>query len=260
MGNLEKYGVCALLFVIVTVLAISIWGPRPARPAGSSPAPKSASSPEVARRVSPPMAKEPDAGPRGARPLDARRSLVDEFTETGDLFSRPPVPVPGVATAGASAAKEEAPAASAAGEAKGTRPSTPQARVYVVRKGDVLETIAQKELGAASKWREIVQWNEGIDPLKLQEGQPLVLPPGDLSLPLVALRTESPAPAIRTAVASTSEAGSRHTIAKDETLYKIAEQYLRNGSRWREIYEANRATIDDPDRLRVGMVIRIPGR
>lgn len=63
------------------------------------------------------------------------------------------------------------------------------------------------------------------------------------------------------ALASTYNTGGGrvHTVAKKETLYSIARMYY-NGDhhRWREIYEANRAEISDPNRIRVGQRLVIP--
>lgn len=48
---------------------------------------------------------------------------------------------------------------------------------YVVRKGDGLMSIARRELGDASRWREILKLNPEIqDPDKIKVGQTLKLP------------------------------------------------------------------------------------
>ena len=54
--------------------------------------------------------------------------------------------------------------------------------------------------------------------------------------------------------------GSRsHTVQKKETLYALARQYYNDQSRWKDIYEANRAEIgSDPNKLRVGQRLTIP--
>ena len=53
--------------------------------------------------------------------------------------------------------------------------------------------------------------------------------------------------------------GSRyHTVQKKETLYALARQYYNDQSRWKDIYEANRAEIGDPNKIRVGQRLVIP--
>jgi|GEM_PF-717849 len=54
---------------------------------------------------------------------------------------------------------------------------------YVVRAGDSLSQIAQDQLGGASRWREIVALNPGLDPDRLLVGQSLRLPGGARSSP-----------------------------------------------------------------------------
>jgi len=40
----------------------------------------------------------------------------------------------------------------------------------------------------------------------------------------------------------------------------LARRYLGDAELWPAIYEANRDTLDDPDELYVGRVLRIPAR
>lgn len=54
-------------------------------------------------------------------------------------------------------------------------------------------------------------------------------------------------------------AGERtYTVAKGDTLSHIAKQFYGKASRWREIFEANRDQLDDPDRIFPGQVLKIP--
>ena len=49
-----------------------------------------------------------------------------------------------------------------------------------------------------------------------------------------------------------------HTVQKKDTLYALARQYYNDQSRWKDIYEANRAELGDPNRIRVGQRLVIP--
>jgi len=49
-----------------------------------------------------------------------------------------------------------------------------------------------------------------------------------------------------------------YVIKSGDTLWKIAEKFLGNGSKYPEIFEANREVIEDPDKIFVGQKIRIP--
>jgi nucleoid-associated protein YgaU len=49
-----------------------------------------------------------------------------------------------------------------------------------------------------------------------------------------------------------------HEVARDETLTSIAVAYYHDAGEWPRIFEANKYKIDDPDKIYVGQVLRIP--
>ena len=49
-----------------------------------------------------------------------------------------------------------------------------------------------------------------------------------------------------------------HTVAKGDTLWKIAQKHYGNGSRYTAIFEANKPMLSDPDKIYPGQVLRIP--
>lgn len=49
-----------------------------------------------------------------------------------------------------------------------------------------------------------------------------------------------------------------YTIAKGDSLWKIAEKFYGNGSKYTGIFEENREVIKDPDLIFPGQKIRIP--
>lgn len=51
-----------------------------------------------------------------------------------------------------------------------------------------------------------------------------------------------------------------YTVEKGDTLSGISEARYGDPSRWKEIFEANRPMLDDPDRIYPGQVLRVPGR
>ncbi len=53
-------------------------------------------------------------------------------------------------------------------------------------------------------------------------------------------------------------AGRRHTVARGDTLFSLAQKYYGSRSRWHEIYDANRDVLPKPDALRLGMELKIP--
>lgn len=49
-----------------------------------------------------------------------------------------------------------------------------------------------------------------------------------------------------------------HTVAKGDTLGKIAKQYYGNAMKYPVIFEANKPMLKDPDLIYPGQVLRIP--
>jgi nucleoid-associated protein YgaU len=49
-----------------------------------------------------------------------------------------------------------------------------------------------------------------------------------------------------------------YTVAKGDTLSAIAQREYGDANKWRVIFEANRGTIGDPDRIQPGQVLTIP--
>lgn len=65
---------------------------------------------------------------------------------------------------------------------------------------------------------------------------------------------------VTTSIDSTEEivGTTTYTIEKGDTLSKIAKEQLGHASAWKQIFEANRDVIDDPDRIFPGQVIKLP--
>ena len=53
-------------------------------------------------------------------------------------------------------------------------------------------------------------------------------------------------------------AAADYTVQKGDSLWKIAQEKLGSGLKWKEIYEANKESIRVPNRIYVGQVLHIP--
>lgn len=113
------------------------------------------------------------------------------------------------------------------------------AATVTVQSGDSLSAIAQRALGDAGRWSEIFEANrDQLDnPNMIFPGQVLKLPGGDAA----------PAPAPATV-----------TVQSGQTLGRIAAQTLGDANRWREIFDANRDQISNPNLIYPGMVLKVP--
>jgi hypothetical protein len=75
---------------------------------------------------------------------------------------------------------------------------------------------------------------------------------------LAAMLRAQPAPA-GAAPAAVKTSSATHTVQAGETLWSIAQRYLGNPRRWRDIAEANGLPMDAQKRLPVGKVLQLPG-
>ena len=50
-----------------------------------------------------------------------------------------------------------------------------------------------------------------------------------------------------------------YTVVSGDSLSKIAKKILGNAGRWKEIWEANKDQIKNPDLIHPGQVLKIPG-
>jgi 5'-nucleotidase len=90
---------------------------------------------------------------------------------------------------------------------------------------------------------------------------PAAAPAPSPQRPALASPVASPSPgAAATASPTTSSGpGEEYEVKSGDTLLTIAEQFYGDGTVWRRIYDANRDVIGaDPDRLSLGMKLRIP--
>ena len=52
--------------------------------------------------------------------------------------------------------------------------------------------------------------------------------------------------------------GQYHVVAKGETLGKIAEKFYGDSSLYKDIFEANKDVLKDPNKIFPGQKLRIP--
>ena len=68
----------------------------------------------------------------------------------------------------------------------------------------------------------------------------------------------APAPAAPAAPAAEKGAETIYVVKRGDTLSGIAKSVYGNAGRWREIFEANKDIIENPNLIRPGWKLRIP--
>jgi len=117
------------------------------------------------------------------------------------------------------------------------------AQEYVIQSGDSYSTIAKKFPGVSVK--AIQDANPTVNPLRLQIGQKLVIPP-----PVA--KVEPPVNGTTDGISPTG--GIVHTVKSGDALEKLAKQY---GTTVKAIQEANGLTST---RINVGQKLKIPAK
>ena len=140
-------------------------------------------------------------------------------------------------------------------------PAAPAGLQVTVQPGDTAWGLAQQHLGDGSRWKEIVEANDGVpqpDGGALHVGEDPFLEPGwQLTIPGVQAAPEAPQ--------ATDQATDTVTVAHGDSLSSIAAEHLGDSDRWPEIADAS-ADIDqpgghhltDPDQIDVGWTLAIP--
>jgi len=66
---------------------------------------------------------------------------------------------------------------------------------------------------------------------------------------------------VSASVDSTADVAQQtYTVEKGDTLSRIAKQHLGDANAWKQIFEANRDVLDDPDRIQPGQVLKLPSK
>ena len=287
MQSIERYGVVALVFLAVTVVAVIMWD-------SDDPATKTAAAADRKPAAVPAATNPNERGGRVSLRTDNRPNLPLERSQARALpvdpvpeQSRPSTPPAGIRPQGPGAGAGSHPVAQdpprpVAGPTGGdagrggggvvsptNEPPTPPgghagrdpapanlpANVYVVKPKETLSEIAMRELGTWRRWEEIVDLNPGLDPNRMRAGIRLVMPKRGTDSPGTAGTSPSPAtPAPEGAGQVPS--GRTWRVEEGDSLWKIAARALGDGARWGEIATLNPGM--NVDRLKLGQVLRLP--
>jgi nucleoid-associated protein YgaU len=127
---------------------------------------------------------------------------------------------------------------------------------YTWKKGDSFVGLAERLYGDRAKSALLRRMCEGVT--YVPPGDKILVPVfdqsgGDLAVEGSDSRTDDSAskPAV-------TGAGGSYKVIDGDSLWVISKKVYGKGSRWEEIYEANRDLLDSPDDVAVDMVLRIP--
>ena len=125
---------------------------------------------------------------------------------------------------------------------------------YLVQQNDKLWKIAEKYFGDGLEYKRIQRWNDLADSDSIQAGMKL-----KLRIPRQETRREEALRRAADAAAATPTPREvRYRIQEADNLGYIAGRFYGNRDLWRRVYDANTDILENPDRLPVGLELRIP--
>lgn len=273
MQQIERYGVIVLVFLLVTIVAVSFWGDSKSPGFWSRLTGKTEPKKDTPEVVVAPSALVTDHVTDPLLPLSIQPGTATPTPETGapivngNMTSATDVPLAGNGTLGGAQPNPFVPPAPnvnlppATGASVTPAPSAPAGTVsYTIQRGDSLALIAKRRLGAESRWTDIQAANPGLDPKRLAPGTTIQLPAdakAGAPSTIVASAATKAAPKPKRGGGEGTRAGTKsYTIRKGDVLRAIARRELGDEGRWKEIVALNPGL--DPARLAVGATIKLP--
>jgi len=260
MGKVEKLSVLVVLFIAVVVVAMNLMSePDPALAGGGSPLDEARA--RAGERAVPEMGLS-----EAQREAELRRDRQQDAV-------RPDLALSSSVELDAQTAPTVAPALEGVlRDRSGLRPSAvSDLMIYDWKQGDSWASLAQRIYGDARYESVLRSANDNL--AEPAPGTSLLVPVYDMSAQLAHQPPAQPAvqpnpqanaqpaaPVLANAAPATPAAGSGkvHTVAKGDSLSSISRAYYGTESRWKEIAQANTGVLRDPNRLKLGMKLRIP--
>lgn len=124
---------------------------------------------------------------------------------------------------------------------------------YTIQSGDTMWKLAARFMGSGSRHAELAAMNTGrLGPAgELRVGTKIRVPGAAAGAAPAAQQQAAP---------KQTPAPKTYTVKSGDTLRKIAAKTLGSESRWKDLMDANKSVIKDPNALRAGAVLKIPSR
>lgn len=287
MQPIERYGVIALLLLVVIIAAVVLWdqseaplevqaggtnavvleglsresvaanvSKSPQLPKGVNPAKRTSVADKTERPEKPAFQTqgwEPESADQAARLRkdESARFLEQVARAERELKSAPEVVVPVDKTVSSRLAGnliEPGPKTAPKGPA-----NKQVARSYKVQPGDTMGQIAIDQLGTIQNLKLLQAANPSVDPARMSVGTNLVLPevpdrPAGSGLASTSAPVKD--------VVSPKSGGRTYQVEEGDSLWSIASRLLGDGNRYREIAELNPKV--NPDVLLLGQSLVLP--
>ena len=282
MQKIERYGVLALLLLVITLVAVGAWGERPGEETPVANQPSRAQIEQPIRQT----AQDPAQGvaPQVAAnrfPADPKLSLM---LNTGTQASAESRQTQDASSARVQRALDAMQRAEPQPQAQiqeyrrvepsgapidrsiqfNTNPNLPE-RVHIVRSGEVFSTIVENQCGGRRFNGQVLALNPGLNPDRIRVGQRILLPVRNVSL-----KTEDHMAKTSSPPVAPLEGNSMPTSQPSGRLRSLSVYRVQSGDMLSRIISANcppGVNLDDvvalnhgmdPNRIFVGQELRLP--
>lgn len=134
---------------------------------------------------------------------------------------------------------------------------------HEVKPGENLWDIAERYYDRGIYWRAIRDHNNLSESGDVNAGQTIEIPKltEQRKDQLRQMASDQDGSGGTSASGSTGSAsgGDMYVTKEGDTFWKIAKRVYGNGSQWKRIWRANKSKVPNPDKLKAGTEIRIPG-
>lgn len=281
MQKTERYGVLALLLLVITLVAVGAWGERPdEETAVVHPQRRVTTQP---RPVDPgPVASVPRASLPLDRRLSEERARLDRSRDTrqrvAEAHRNAQDQERQLAQEQRIAQAQEQRIAQAPEDHQGapieTPPSrpipfstspAPTERVHIVRSGEVFGSIVEKMCGGRRFNGQVLALNPGLNPDRIRVGQRILLPARSVSLETERRTAATSSPQVAQVEAThepTSQSSGRvrslnvYVVESGDMLSRIISANCPPGVKLDDVVALNGGM--DPNRIFVGQELRLP--
>lgn len=251
MGRLEKIVVVTVLFLVAVILGISL---NSGADNGSEPLAKGR------KKTPPPAEAEQD------KPVEnsaAEKLMVSSLPSEGGTGSHPSDPGQDMSKVAPEPPKPAPVANGFVVTREGLEPvvGSDDFMTYTWKAGDTFDALAAKYYGQPQVGYRLKHANEGLAEATIPVGAKLLVPvtaAGSAQRGAGAPPKDVPQNGAQPA-ATPLWSGGLYTVKSGEVLGTISKAVYGSAKHWKRIYDANRDVIgEDPNRLKVGMQLRIP--
>jgi len=134
--------------------------------------------------------------------------------------------------------------------------ASPDFMIYTCRADDDWLSLSERFYGDAEHVQLLMDANETLE--QVAETDDILVPAYELKIKTATRELAEPRVAAPVRDEEASKTTDSYEVVSGDSLSTISTKVYGTGSRWMQIYDANRDLLEDPHALKIGQVLRIP--